>query len=189
MLDLLTPIGVAFALIAWSVFQGRLARAAQPLRLRLAEKGERLLARTDLSPETRKDVEFMLNTPFSRWGMLLFVVATAPFVVLYVAFTPKARAHVERDFSKMSPEARALYADVRALHTRIVMANHPLLASIVLLEITALLAPVSLVMLALQNEGSEAPLDRYAFINIVEMQEQTLMSKFRRRPLAARCTA
>lgn len=132
----------------------------------------------------------MLNTAFSRWGMLLFVVFAAPIMVLYVAFTPKARANMERDFSRMTPEARATYDDVRGLHTRVLMANHPLLASLVLIEVTVLILPVSLVMLAIRSDGSEAPIDRYAFINIVEMQEQTLMAKFRRRsPMPASCAA
>lgn len=187
MFEVLTPLIVAAAFVAWSYFQGRLAKAVQPLRLKMAEQGEALLARSDISEQTRKDVEFMLSTAFSRWGMLLFAIVVVPFAIFCVAFDDKMRAQVERDYSKMTPEARSQYADMRSLHGRVVMANHPLLASIVVLEVTVLLVPLSLLFTAFKRELSTAPVDRYAFINIVEMQEQNIVAKFRKRTAYARC--
>lgn len=186
MTEIIIPFVAAAALIVWSAFQGRLSRRAQPLRLQLADRGEALLARPDLTDETRKDVQFMLGTAFPRPFMLLFCVVVVPFVALYTVARPGMRTDMHRRYLQMSPKARTLYGEVRALHNRIVLANHPLLASIVVFEVAALMAPFGLLMLAFQREEAAlvetavTPMDRYAFISIVEMQEHTLMGRLRK---------
>ncbi len=63
-MESLLPLIMVAILVSISVAHYRLIRDAQPLRLMLAEKGERLLAQRGLPEEVRRTVEFMLDTAF-----------------------------------------------------------------------------------------------------------------------------
>ena len=123
----------------------------------------------------------MLDSAFARPGMLLFAALVVPFAVGLFYARPKLRDSLEQEYRSMSSDTYQRYAEVRSLHNRLLMANHPLMASIVLFEVTVLLVPLSLLSLAFQRGAPPvAPIDRYVFIDIVEMQERTFMKKLRR---------
>lgn len=168
----LIPVIIAASIPFGSFLHSRLATLAQPLRLELAEKGERLLAHPDLPKEIRSQVRFMLNTAFGMPVALLLPLTLAfPFVaVIALLFRPDWLAQSLRDLSSLPPEQRAQFYEVMRIHDRVRTANHPVLQLVLELEFI-LLVPVGLVAIALSKRPLPASLDKGIVLNVLEMGE------------------
>lgn len=128
------PIGVAAAALLLIGVRRRLNSAVQPLRLRLVEKGEALLADPSLPPSAREHVEFLLKTAFGMRVTLLLSLILIPFVaVLFVARNRWIRMSAEK-MTIIAPETRASFYEFCRLHDRITLTNHFILLPIVELE-------------------------------------------------------
>jgi len=173
----LVPVGVV-AIIPVGVFlHQRLNQLAQPLRLELAEKGERLLAHSDLPPEIRAEVSFMLNTAFGIGAAMALAVVTMPFVVVGVLlFRRDILARALRDVSALTPEQAALYYDISRLHSRLTTAAQPLLSTILEAEFLVLV-PFGLAFIAIFKQPLPSKLDRSIVLNALEMSEANFLRR------------
>ncbi len=167
----LAPVAVV-ALIPVGLFlNGRLTMAAQPLRLELAEKGEALLAVSDLPKEVRSQVNYMLETAFGMGIPLLFSVLVFPFLGLAaVSFRRDLLARAERDYSTLPSEQRARLYELMRLHERITSANHPALQAVMELEFL-MIAILGLVIMSVMKQPLPRTFDRAVVMNMMEMGE------------------
>lgn len=137
------PIGIGAALVLNSYLHRRLVTAAQPLRLELADRGEKLLGEPALPPRVRAILGFVLDHAFSmRWLLVVSIIAIP--VAVPVLFL---RGELQRDAQEtrtLRPDVRAEYEQVVALHGRIIFATHPLLTTITLLEMFLVAGPLVL---------------------------------------------
>jgi hypothetical protein len=69
---------------AYAVLLRRMAMAVQPVRLRLAEEGEALLAEGRLSPQDENDVVLFLDNAFNGW-MPVFLMVLMPAAIFLLA--------------------------------------------------------------------------------------------------------
>ena len=162
------PVVVVGVLVVTSVTHHRLVRAAQPLRLELAEKGERLLANPTLSAEMRGLVRFMLDTTFNMRGPLLFGILAVPAIAVAAILRPAE--FFKKDIE--DPSAQALFFEVRRLHDRITLANHPILLPLVEFEILFFM-PFAIVLIGLMHGRIPMKGDRDAVMSAIEIRELT----------------
>jgi hypothetical protein len=176
-LDILPLAGVA-VFVAASAAHRRLVRAAQPLRLLLAEKGEALLVHPRLSKELRETVKFMMDRAFgNRFGLLLGIVII-PTIALCMIFRPSSVATQMRRLSNADPEVQALFTEVMRLNDRITLANHPILLLLLETEIL-LLFPVGILFLGLVKGRIPSSGDRDTVINLIETREARMWGRGR----------
>ena len=163
------PCAVVLFLIAGSLVRGRLDEAVQPLRLELADKGERLLASPDVPQEMKETLRYMLKSTFGC-GFCFFVTAVAlPFILLSCAFNPKSFRSFVRDVSKLEPETRAAYDDCTTLFHRIKLANHPVLQSVMTAEY-AIFTPIILLGIAIRRDPIPVAIDSNAVMGKFELK-------------------
>ncbi|HUZ12611.1 MAG TPA: hypothetical protein VMU93_07185 [Caulobacteraceae bacterium] len=173
----LLPVGIV-ALIPFGAFlHHRLNQLAQPLRLELADKGERLLAYRDLPREIRDEGAFMLDTAFGVGAAMPLAVLTMPFVaVIVLLFRRDILARALRDVGALRPEQAALYYDTSRLHSRLTTANHPLLSTILEAEFLVMVA-FGLAVVALFKQPLPGKLDRSRMLNALEMSEANFLRR------------
>ena len=133
---------VVLALIVGTVIQRRLSAEVQPLRIELANRGEDFLARADIPRVLRTDVEDMLETAFPC--NCVFGILLLPFIPLFVWAGWKRSNRRSTEIGFTSEEVRTAYAQIRALHRRVAIANHPVLG-----PLTDLIAVASMLVLVL----------------------------------------
>lgn len=75
---------IVLGFCAYAFLLRRLATAVQPLRLRLAEEGEALLADGVLSPDDEVDVHLFLDNAFNGWAVV-FLMLMMPGALLLLA--------------------------------------------------------------------------------------------------------
>ncbi len=139
------PLAVVIALFIFSFVNRRLKRAAQPLRLRLAEKGEEFLAKPDLPKPMREHVEFLLKSSFNMRGSLLLAIVMIPIIAfLFVVRHRYLRRSVDK-LNVTDQATRASFYDLCRLHDRITLTNHIFLLPIVELELV-LFMPLAIVL-------------------------------------------
>ena len=172
MAEILPLIIVALVIVS-SVARYRLVRAAQPLRLMLAQKGELLLAQRGLSTEVQEIVEFMLDTAFGNRTMLIAGLVLTPIIAASLIFRPSKFAEFMKRTSIADPESQSLYSEVWRLHERIMLANHPILYPIAELEIF-ILALVGILLVALMRGHIPMNGDRESFLSFIEANERRL---------------
>jgi hypothetical protein len=80
-------LAIALATLGYGFILRRLAEVIHPLRLRLAELGEKYLE-MPLAPEDRTQVIFYLDNAFNPW-VAVVAVASFPFVIIFLLFRPK----------------------------------------------------------------------------------------------------
>ncbi len=139
------PISVGLGVAFWMFADRRLKRAAQPLRLRLAEKGEAFLARPDIPPHARTHVRFLLDRAFGMRGSLLFAVVSIPVIAMLFVFRQR---YLRRSVEKIrisDPASKAEFFEICRLHDRITLTNHYILLPIVELELVAFM-PLAIVL-------------------------------------------
>jgi hypothetical protein len=149
------PVLAAAALLFLSLVSWRLKRAAQPLRLEMAEVGERLLANPTLSPHMKNYVAHMLQTAFSFRLELLALIIGIPFVGLVLLFAPRIFAAELERLRVFDSVAKADLVDLNRLHHKISMANNPILFTVILIE-SAVIIPLGSIILTVFH-GSIPP--------------------------------
>ncbi len=133
------------AVLLFIAVDRRLNRAVQPLRLRLAEKGEALLADGKLTPSAREHVQFLLDTSFGmRWTLLLSIFAIPVVAALFVLRNRWIRTSVDK-MKIGDPETRAAFYELCRLHDRITLTNHFILLPIIEFEMV-LFMPLAILL-------------------------------------------
>jgi hypothetical protein len=174
------PLALGFVLIVANVAHRRLYASAQPLRLELAEKGERLLAKQDLPDDLRKNTRLLLNTALGGGWLIFGGIIGCPFMVLAVILQPSILSDMTKRLSRATPEVRALHQEVMSLHDSILLANHPFLWTIFQAELILVL-PVMLVIISVLRGKMPEVVDRLLFLSMMESREVRF---FKRRAMA-----
>jgi len=163
----LFPLFIVFALVVLTWASYRLQHAAQPLRLELAAKGERLLGDAELPPDLRAFVCFLLDTAFSNRIALLVGIFYVPYIAFSILTNPNRVAKKLRRFEIKNKETRAAFDEVMRLHDRITLANHPFLLMLVEAEILVFVAP-AVVLVAVFRQVVSPEMGREAAMDLVE---------------------
>jgi hypothetical protein len=174
------PLAFGITLVVANVLDRRLYAAAQPLRLELAEKGERLLAERGLPDDLKNSTRLLLNTAFGGGWLIFGGIIGCPFMVLAVIIRPSMLSDMTKRLSRATPEARALHQDVMSLHDSILLANHPFLWTIFQAELILAL-PVMLVIISVLRGKMPEVVDRLMFLSMMESREVRF---FKRRAMA-----
>jgi len=135
--EFMTPLVVVCGLaMGYGLLLLRLSAVAQPLRLRLAEEGEKYLALCN-DPRERRIITFYLDNPASPW------FAIAAFFLLPIALCRGPSAAIRN---------RIVYAD-EPTHTRLCLkffvsaiAANPVFGTLVAIELLVVVIGVVLVM-------------------------------------------
>ncbi len=149
----LIPLGAAFAFLGLFALQKRAERLAQPLRLEMADIGRGLLAE-NLSDPARRHVNFLLGSAFSAHAFIAIAYVIVPVAVPYIILAKKSAERRQMAmWAGISAESREAFARLDGLHTRVILANHPLMMSLLWIEITAFSIPALMVAIALPRRG------------------------------------
>jgi hypothetical protein len=139
------PVVISSGVLILFFADRRLKAAAQPLRLRLAEKGEDFLNRPDLPETVRRHVKFLLDHAFGmRLSLLMALFMIPAIAVLFVANQRVLLRSVEK-MKLLSPADRATFFEICRLHDRITLTNHYFLLPIIELEMV-LFMPLAIVL-------------------------------------------
>jgi hypothetical protein len=140
----LEPVIIACIVASIVIADRRLKAAAQPLRLRLAEKGEDFLQRRGVPDQAREHTTFLLNHAFGmRWFLILSLVAV-PIVALVFAVRRKPILR-HQALENMEADARDAFFEICRLHNRISLMNHWMLVPVLELELV-LLMPLAIIV-------------------------------------------
>jgi hypothetical protein len=132
---LLVPVIFLFvALASW-----RLKRVVQPLRLKIAVKGEQLLAEQNLSDAVKEQIHVMLDTAFGARWLLLPSIVVLPFFALATLFNPRFIDETEREFHIGDWKLRAEYDELDKIHMIVMFANNPILSILIAAEMVLVL--------------------------------------------------
>ena len=130
-----TLITIGACVVLYGFFLRRIATAVQPLRLQLAERGEKYL-RISKDPRERKLITFYLDNALSPW------VCFWAFILLPVVLV---RQMFRSSNNKLEKENEAEYGRILALFTISVFAANPLFGVLTIIEIViALLLAIML---------------------------------------------
>ena len=141
------PIIIVSLLAAIVVADRRLKAVSQPLRLRLAEKGEEFLQRRDISDQAREHVTFLLDHAFGfRWFLILALLAIPPIALVFAVRREPILRHEQ--LGKMESDARQAFFEICRLHNRIALINHWILLPLVELEMVILM-PLAIISRAI----------------------------------------
>lgn len=88
-------LGIVLVAIGYGVFVKRLAIVVQPLRLRLAERGEKYLA-VCKDPKERSLITFYLDNALSPW-LAIWTTLLLPIVLIKQLITPVTHKIVKED--------------------------------------------------------------------------------------------
>jgi len=176
LIDDLIPVLAAAALLVRSLAHRSLMKAAQPLRLELARKGELFLANPNVGTRNRASVEMMLNSAFGRFWMMLAAVVLMPIAMIFI-MAPNGSYWKEEDARrKLAPELRAAYADIQSLHIRILFAHHPICMLLVELEVL-LIAPAIIIASALLRGSLLPRFNSATLFSALEVQPASLLRR------------
>jgi hypothetical protein len=176
------PLVIVSLIAAGSTAYRRLVRAAQPLRLLLAEKGERLLVHPKLPKDLKEIVRFMLDSAFGNRPALLTGLFLVPMIAIDAVLRPSHFVSFMRQISNLEPDILAAYIEIERLHDRIMLANHPILFMLIEFEILTFL-PLGILSFALIKGRVPVGGDRDTVMNLIETKEAKLW--MRRRAAAA----
>ncbi|TAL78092.1 MAG: hypothetical protein EPN75_11680 [Beijerinckiaceae bacterium] len=132
---LLIPAVLIF--LAWS--SRRLKRVVQPLRLKIAVKGEELLAENNLSDSVKEQIHLMLDTAFGARRILLASLLAMPFFSIIALLNRRFFENAEREFHISDLALRTEYEDLDQAHTIVMFANNPILSTLVCAEFVVFL--------------------------------------------------
>ncbi len=135
-------LGVLFVLLTLVGF--RLTCAAQPLRLRLAERIEELSAKQALPQPVRTHLEVLADTAFGMRGQLILSVVAIP--IIAIVFVVRNRI-IRRTLKEMHIGDAGLqneFDEIFRLHRLVTRANHPLLFALVELELIVFMTAATL---------------------------------------------
>ncbi|MGH6818526.1 MAG: hypothetical protein ACREC1_07120 [Methylovirgula sp.] len=135
----LTPLLIPAIFFLFIMASWRLKRAAQPLRLEMAEKGEKLLGEKGLSEAAKNQIRMMLSSAFGFRVMLLVSIIATPFIAILVFVRPTLLANADKKLAISDPIAKAEFNELGRLHFRITLANNPILMILVCLELAVVM--------------------------------------------------
>jgi hypothetical protein len=169
------PVVIACLLAAIVVADRRLKAAAQPLRMRLAERGEEFLQNNGIPDQVRDHIGFLLDHAFRMRGSLILALVAVPIVAIVFAVRrePILR-HGKVD--QMDPEAREAFFEICRLHSRITLINHWILYPLVELEI-GLVMPLAIIMRAIIYGRVPETGGRHSVISFIEYKQTHLRLK------------
>jgi hypothetical protein len=129
------PLVIMGGVITLGLAHLRIMQAAQPLRLELAEKGERFLARPELPPDVRGQVKWMLDSAFGLRKSIIMGFVAVPIIAILLIFRERYIVDFKENFAAMSNDSKVFFGEIMRLHSRITLANHPILWAVLELEI------------------------------------------------------
>lgn len=178
---MITPLNVFLLLVAiasYLVLASALLRAAQPLRLRLADIGEYLLVDPNLPRPFKRHVRFCLDTAFGMKAPLMFGLFAAP--VLAIIYVVRARwiAPLRLDPTALGRQNRESFDELVRLHNKITLANNPILMTLFGLEATLCMSIAVLIRAFVKGKFPQAD-DNDLFMFIVEDKSAMIADRFR----------
>jgi len=144
----LAALAIAFGCLAYYALQKRAAKLAQPLRLQIADIGQALLAREDLTDGVRRQVNLLLKTAFGAHVFIALVYFIAPFAIPYLILFRGADRVMSSMWRDTPDDVRAAYEKMNSLHTTVMFANNPIMMFILVVEVALISALVFLVAVA-----------------------------------------
>ncbi len=135
---MINAVNVVGALVAVSVFfvvAQTLSRAAQPLRLRMAELGEPLLADPSLPRKFKRHVAFLLDHAFSMRAVMWASVFLIPALAVISVVRARWLAPFVLDEQELPAKSREDFREVVKLHNRITVANHSIMMPVITIEL------------------------------------------------------
>lgn len=177
-----TPLALVAAFGVAAYVHRLMMRGAQPIRLRLAEKGERFLARTDVPAQLRRDVQGLLDGAFPCNCFLLFLVLPfMPIIALYWVLNDEDGR--PKEFKHAAKDVRGAYLEIRSLHRKLGLANHPILYPLAQLVMGLSLVVAAPFALA-RKHATEVDLDTESALLSLEQTHTSLKLALHRRAAA-----
>jgi hypothetical protein len=159
---------VILALFCSVVFASRRLRsAAQPLRLKLAELGEALLADPNLPKLHASCVKEQMDTAFGDRAMLVIGIIIVPFMAALILVRPDWVFAQMRAQSIPNSETQAKFDEIMRLHDIITLANNPFLMLVFEFEML-LLIPLAFLIRALIQGLVFDHADRRSTVGLIE---------------------
>jgi hypothetical protein len=118
-------LGLALVAIGYGLFIKRLATVVQPIRLRLAERGEKYLA-VCKDPKEQGVITFYLDNALSPW-VCIWTSALLPIILICQLIRPVSHKIIKEDEEE--------YHRLAALFTISTFSANPLFGSIILIEL------------------------------------------------------
>ena len=118
-------IGIALVTLGYGLFVRRLAELVQPLRLQLAERGEKYLAVSKDGKE-QSSVKFYLDNALNPW-ISIWASILLPMLAAYQSIWPSSPKFVATDERE--------YRRISALFTISVLSANPLFGLIIIIEL------------------------------------------------------
>jgi len=173
------PLLVAIAITLGVALQRQLNKAAQPLRLELADKGEHLLAQADVPVIAKRQIRYMLDTAFHSRFVLLIAIVVMPVIAVYIIIAPKRFIGSIKNNEIQNSELRALHHDLMELHDKITMVNHPLLWLILQIDMLIFIATAVLIAGALRGYLPNRAIQD-SIMKFIESQRMKMQPPWRR---------
>jgi hypothetical protein len=156
-----------------------LSRAAQPLRLRLADLGEELIADPAVPPAFKRQARFYMSTAFGMAGPLIFGIFALPVVAIIYVVRLRLITAFAFDMDRLSELNRRRFLEMDRLHTRITLANNPILAFVFAIEMVILAGLATIVRALLKGFPLTNETDRELFLYVVEEKSEWVADKLR----------
>lgn len=121
-------------LILFYVAQRRINLFIQPLRLRMVELGEELIADKRLPEHYRLGIEMELNFAYSGWNLVLSIIFL-PITAIAMLFKPKFRREACNEYEHMPKELRREFELFLSMSNKSMYAANPLLTPLYLVEL------------------------------------------------------
>jgi hypothetical protein len=160
------PVASALLICICAFIHGRLLCAIQPKRLELARRGTILLASSELTPEGRSYVRFLLDHSFGMAGFLILEAIAIPVVALLVLFRMRLIKKMTMYKVAASDALRLEFIELERLHKEIARFNNPVLQTIVDIEYSAFIPLAIVIRTAIL--GSAMTVEKYMIPTIVE---------------------
>ncbi len=170
------PLIVVCLLIAAAASSHRLKRAAQPLRLQLAEQGEALIVDPNLPKHLRGYVRLLLESAFDNRTTLLIGLVYVPVIAIQIMLNPKAVSKRVSGLSIHDKGTREKLDELRRIHDRITLANNPFLLLLLELEILVIV-PASVPLPCFVLEILPERPDRNTTLGVVEVRSAEFKAK------------
>lgn len=145
------PILIPVVALGMILVGSRLSKVVQPLRLKMAEKGEALLAKPNLPDPFKTQIEFMLSNAFGGKLHFFLVIILTPIALAAYLLVPPLRRRIDRAGARLDTELEAEYEEVLRLFDKITMGNHPFLW-LALQLVDAVIIPIFLLVAVLRSK-------------------------------------
>jgi hypothetical protein len=135
-MDRYLPLIISLFICLYALLILKFQRSVQPLRLEMAEKGEWLLSSNSVDATVKARVSRMLDGAFNYRLTVLLRIAIVPFLAPLIILRPATLDNMSAELHTDDELAKTYINDVFMLHTRITIANHPILFAILIAEMS-----------------------------------------------------